>query len=218
MKELSNEQGSSISRPPYRPDLVMGGRDSIGAEVAALGIRPSSPLFDATVSVIVALEGDHLVAWCGNGGSASQASHFSAELMGRFRLNRPPLRSVSLAACPVVLTSIANDYGYDWVFARQVQGLMRQGDVLIGLTTSGTSRSVVNAMKVGGAIGVTRIVFTGDVDPTTVAGMGFPDVVVPVPGNSSIAHIQEEHTKMCHTLCAVVEDVLFRPKNEGETK
>jgi D-sedoheptulose 7-phosphate isomerase len=111
-------------------------------------------------AIVTALRGGKRIYWCGNGGSAAEAQHMAAELSGRYLRERPGLNSEALSVNTSTLTCIGNDYGYDYIFSRQVDAFVQPGDVLIGMTTSGTSRNVVLALEAGkkkGAITVATV-------------------------------------------------------------
>lgn len=137
---------------------------------------------------------------CGNGGSATDAAHFTAELVGRMVSERAPLRGVNLAADPAVLTALANDYGYDQVFARAVDGIARPGDALLGISTSGRSDNVLQALETAARRGVATVLLTGASAPAPVAA----DVVIRIPSTAT-PHIQELHTAVIHVLCLEIE-------------
>lgn len=157
--------------------------------------------------IVKALNEGHLIWWFGNGGSASQADHLSGELSGRFRHDRPPLGSVSLVGSTATMTAIANDYGYDQVFSRPLLGVGRPGDVAIGLSTSGRSRNVLLALNEAGRSGLVTILLRGPLDVGEI-----PDLytlTIEVAGVAGAAEIQEEHLHIGHTICAVVEQIMF---------
>ncbi|MGE0791457.1 MAG: SIS domain-containing protein [Sandaracinaceae bacterium] len=142
---------------------------------------------------------------CGNGGSAADAAHFVAELIGRMGMERAPLAAVSLCVDPSVVTCIANDYGYENLFARQVEGLGRAGDVLVAISTSGRSENVGRAIAAARAREMLTVTLIGDPERSS-----FPesDVVIAVPSKNT-ARIQEIHTATLHALCDVIERTLF---------
>jgi D-sedoheptulose 7-phosphate isomerase len=144
---------------------------------------------------------------CGNGGSAADCQHFAAELVGRFERERPGLAAIALTVDTSALTAIANDYGYDQVFARQVEALGREGDVLLALSTSGNSRNVIEAVKAARARGMAVIALTGR-DGGAMAGM-----LGPGDHHLHVAHprtmrVQEVHILALHCLCDTVDNVL----------
>ncbi|HQR47486.1 MAG TPA: SIS domain-containing protein [Thermoanaerobaculia bacterium] len=142
----------------------------------------------------------------GNGGSATQAQHFAAELVVRFRDDRRALPAVALAADVSVLTACANDYGYDAVFARQVEALGRPGDVAVGLSTSGTSPNVVKALETARAKGLRTVLMTGEKGRAEASRW---DVGLVVP-TSETAHVQELHLAAIHLVCRHVDEELKR--------
>jgi len=192
---------------PYRPDLVgMAVRDIAGLVVEpALGrLRPE--ITHAIAIMAKSLNEGHLVWWFGNGGSAAQAEHFAAELVGRFRLDREPLGSMALTASSATLTALANDYDYGGTFKRTLSGVGRAGDVAVGLTTSGRSNNVLEALRAASKLGLYTIAMVGggDIDAE------FPpvDVLIVTPDTLATATIQEEHLQIGHLLCGGVEQIL----------
>ena len=144
---------------------------------------------------------------CGNGGSAADCQHFAAELVGRFERERPGLPAVALTVDTSALTAIANDYGYDAVFSRQVEALGREGDVLLALSTSGNSRNVIEAMKAARSRGMAVIALTGR------DGGAMAKMLGPGDHHLNVAHprtmrIQEVHILALHCLCDIVDNVL----------
>lgn len=141
---------------------------------------------------------------CGNGGSASQCQHIASEFTGRYKLERPGFRAIALTTDTSALTSIGNDYGFETIFARQVDALGRPGDVLLGLSTSGTSKNVVAAFEHAKKLGLVRIALTGP-KPSTLADMA--DATLAAPGDST-PQIQECHLAALHVMCEIVERAL----------
>ena len=155
--------------------------------------------------VIACLENGGTVFFCGNGGSAADAQHLACELSGRYLMERPGLAAVALTTNSSAVTAIANDFGYDAVFARQLEGLGAPGDVLVAITTSGRSASVLNAVHAAHACGMTVVGFTGR------AGKAFArqcDHALIAPG-AATPRIQEAHIVLGHTLCELVERAIF---------
>lgn len=144
------------------------------------------------------------VMFCGNGGSAADAQHLAAELMGRFLADRAPMASVALTVDTSALTAIGNDYGFEEVFARQVRGLGRPGDVLVGISTSGNSANVVAAFEAARAIGIDTIALTGGGGGKMALAATH---LINVPSLST-PRIQEMHIAVGHTICELVEDAL----------
>jgi D-sedoheptulose 7-phosphate isomerase len=155
----------------------------------------------------LALAGDARVLVCGNGGSASSALHFVAELVNRLRAERVALPAVALCADVATLTAIANDTGFERVFARQVDALGRAGDVLVALSTSGRSGNVIAAAHSARAKGCAVVALTGR-DGGELAALA--DVLVAVP-SGSVARVQEVHALCLHALARALEDRLVAP-------
>ncbi|MDH5263199.1 MAG: phosphoheptose isomerase [Betaproteobacteria bacterium] len=148
---------------------------------------------------------------CGNGGSAADCQHFAAELVGRFERERPGLPAVALTVDTSALTAIANDYSYDAVFAKQVEALGREGDVLLALSTSGNSRNVIEAVKSARSRGMAVIALTGR------DGGAMAKMLGPGDHHLNVAHprtmrIQEVHILALHCLCDIVDNVLHGEK------
>jgi len=142
-----------------------------------------------------------MTMFCGNGGSAADAQHLAAELQGRFLYDRKPMASVALTTNSSTLTAIGNDYGYDQVFDRQVIGLGRPGDVLVGLSTGGNSRNVIRAIEAAKDMGLYTLGLTGSGGG---AMAGLCDDCIRVPSDHT-ARIQEMHIGIGHMLCEIIE-------------
>jgi len=141
---------------------------------------------------------------CGNGGSAAEAQHLTGELLGRFRTERRPLPGIALTADAAAVTAIANDYGFEELFARQVQAYGRRGDVLVALSTSGTSPNVIAAAKAGLDLGVTVWAMTGPA-PNPLAALSDSAIAVDAP---TVATVQEIHLSLVHALCIALDQAL----------
>jgi D-sedoheptulose 7-phosphate isomerase len=152
-------------------------------------------------AVVRALRAGKKVLWCGNGGSAAEAQHMAAELSGRFLRERPGLASEALSVNTSTITAVGNDYGFDRVFARQVEAFAQPGDVVIALTTSGNSPNVVLALESARQRGALAVAFTGN-GGGRIAGAA--DLVLIGPDGYS-AIVQEVHQVMAHILCDLVE-------------
>jgi D-sedoheptulose 7-phosphate isomerase len=160
---------------------------------------------DAAIAMTEALRAGGKVLFFGNGGSSMDAGHLAAELAGRFYRDRPGLPGVSLADATASVTAIANDYSYDDIFARQVRALGRQGDVAVGLTTSGNSRNVVDALLAAREIGMITIALTGAAGGKVA---GSADICVRVPTDDT-PRVQEACMHLGHTICEFVEAAIF---------
>lgn len=174
------------------------------AESAQLKLQAAQalaePIARAGTLLAEALRGGGKVLACGNGGSAADAQHFAAELINRFEIERAPLAAVALTTDSSTLTSIANDYAYEQVFAKQVRGLGRRGDVLLAISTSGNSANVVEAMRAAHELGVGVVALTGNGGGRMGAMLAAGDLHICVP-HKRTARIQEVHLLVLHCLC-----------------
>ncbi|WP_020659542.1 D-sedoheptulose-7-phosphate isomerase [Amycolatopsis benzoatilytica] len=175
---------------------------------AAERLRFASPRIAAWGACLARVfENDGRLLACGNGGSAAEAQHLTGELVGRFRRERRPLSAIALHADTSALTAIGNDYPASELFARQVQAHGRHGDVLVCLSTSGTSQNVVAAAKAAHELGVTTWALTGPA-PNPLAALCDDAVAVDAP---SVATVQELHLALIHALCEALDDALGVP-------
>ena len=145
---------------------------------------------------------------CGNGGSAADAMHICAELVGRFLKERRALAAIALNTDPVILTAWSNDYSYESVFARQVEALAKPGDIVWGISTSGNSKNVLAALKTARELGASTLALTGQGGGAIAE---YADVLLAVP-QSVTARIQEVHTVTYHIICEAVEAALCQPR------
>ena len=141
----------------------------------------------------------------GNGGSAADAQHFAAELVGRYGFDRPSLPSIALTTDSSNLTAIGNDYGYEYVFSRQLEGLGQEGDLFIGISTSGNSQNVINAFESAKHKGITTVALVGR-DGGKMASLA--DYAIVVPSNAT-PRIQESHLLIEHMICDIIEKEIF---------
>tara|TARA_B110000116_G_scaffold239558_1_gene227062 strand:- start:73 stop:654 length:582 start_codon:yes stop_codon:yes gene_type:complete len=154
---------------------------------------------------IVAFKSDKKMLLCGNGGSASDAQHIAAELSGRFYSDRPPLYAEAIHVNSSYITAVANDYGYESTYARMVEAAGREGDIFVGISTSGNSPNVVKAMKKANEIGMLTIGFTGR-DGGKIKEMC--DIIIRIPSNDT-PRIQEAHILVGHIVCQLIEEEIF---------
>lgn len=145
------------------------------------------------------------VLFCGNGGSAADAQHLAAEFSGRFYYDRPPLPSEALHVNTSYLTAVANDYSFDEVYARIVKGTGKEGDVLIGISTSGNSKNILRALEVADELGMITVGMTGE---TGGRMKDLCDFLINVP-SSDTPRIQESHIMIGHIICEFVESSIF---------
>ena len=156
----------------------------------------------ASKMVVDTLKNGNKILLCGNGGSAADAQHIAAELTGRYKTERKGLAGIALTTDTSALTAIGNDYGYDRIFDRQVEALAREGDLLIGISTSGNSQNVINAFKVAKELGCLTIGLSGR-DGGKFNNVCELYVVVP---SDNTPRIQEMHILIGHTICQIVDD------------
>ena len=167
-----------------------------------------APIAQAALLLAQALEAGGKALACGNGGSAADAQHFAAELVNRFEAERPPLAAVALTTDSSNLTSIANDYAWEQVFAKQLRALGRRGDVLLAISTSGNSANVIEALRAAHELGVRVIALTGKGGGKMAPMLKGDDVHICVP-HQNTARIQEVHLLVLHCLCDAIDQQLF---------
>ena len=182
---------------------VKGEIDRAAANLAKMSADAE---LQATVSAVAlacvkALRNGGRVLFCGNGGSAADAQHLAGEFVSRFNYDRAPLAGITLTTDTSVLTAIGNDYGYEKVFERQVLGLGRPGDVLVGISTSGRSKNVLLALAAARQVGMVTVGMTGNQREAIEQHV---DHCIRIPSNST-PKIQEGHIVMGHALCGLVE-------------
>lgn len=154
---------------------------------------------------VKAFKDDKKILFCGNGGSASDAQHIAAELSGRFYTNRPPLYAEALHVNSSYMTAVANDFGYDETYARMLEACGREGDILVGISTSGNSLNVVKALKKANELGLTTIGFTGSRGGEMNS---ICDIMIKVPSDDT-PRIQEVHILVGHIICQLIEEEMF---------
>ena len=155
--------------------------------------------------MVAALKSDRRIYFCGNGGSAADAQHLAAELTGRFYTDRKALAAEALHCNTSYLTAVANDYGFDEIYARMIEGIAQEGDVLVGLSTSGNSKNIINAFEKAKEQNVITVSFTGE-----TGGVLKPlsNYCINVP-SSDTPRIQETHILIGHIICQLVEEKYF---------
>ncbi|MGL6071515.1 phosphoheptose isomerase [Craterilacuibacter sp.] len=162
----------------------------------------------AAERMVASLMNEGKILACGNGGSAADAQHFAAEMVGRFEKERPGLAAISLATDTSALTAIGNDYDFDLIFSKQVRALGQQGDVLLAISTSGNSANVIEAIYAAHERGMTVIAFTGKDGGKIADILGAEDVHLNVPV-SRTARIQEVHLLLIHAMCDAIDCMLL---------
>lgn len=160
---------------------------------------------EAIATIVTAFSNGKKVLFCGNGGSAADAQHLAAEFSGRFYKDRKALPAEALHCNTSYLTAVANDYSYDSIYSRIIDGIGIEGDVLVGLSTSGNSGNILNAFEVARSKGVITIGFTG---ATGGKMKDVSDILLNVPSNDT-PRIQESHIMIGHIICQLVEEQIF---------
>ena len=178
------------------------------AHVAAIDglFRECAPTLEKLADVCAAaLKNDRKLLFCGNGGSACDAMHIAGEFVGRFVSDRRSLPAIALSADSGILTAIGNDYGFEHIFARQVEGLGNKGDVLIALSTSGKSPNILAALKVAKARGLSTVLLTGE---KAKGNTPVADITLMIPSVTT-AHVQETHLVALHALASLIEEKII---------
>jgi D-sedoheptulose 7-phosphate isomerase len=188
-----------------KDEIVQTFRES--ADVKVRFIRQNAEVLARAVKMIVqAFKAGHKVLLFGNGGSAADAQHIAAEFVNRFLIERPPLPAIALTTDTSILTSISNDYGYADSFAKQVKALGKEGDVAIGISTSGTAANVIKAIQAAKEMGLKTVGLAGR-DGGELAKL--VDIAL-VVDSQSVPRIQEVHMTIGHALCEMVDRMLFQ--------
>jgi phosphoheptose isomerase len=181
--------------------------ESIQTKIDAADKLPPSIAKAAEVMIHALINGKKILT-CGNGGSAGDAQHFSAELLGRFERERPELPAIALTTDTSTLTAIANDYSYDEIFSKQIRALANEGDVLLAISTSGNSKNVIKAIETAHQRHANVVVLSGKNGGKMPEILKDTDVEVRVPANRT-ARIQECHLLVIHCLCDLIDQGLF---------
>jgi len=158
--------------------------------------------------ITVSVRGGGRIYLMGNGGSAADAQHIAAEFVGRFELDRAAVSATAFTTDSSVLTSLSNDFGYDIIFERQVEAHVRHGDIVIGITTSGTSSNIAKALDKAKELGASTVLFTGEKWRKAGGKRVEADAII-VAGSENTARVQESHIIAAHVICSMVEDELF---------
>ena len=181
--------------------------DSIAVKQEAEKILPAA-VAEGVIAMTDCLRSGGKVMACGNGGSAADAQHFAAELIGRFERERQELAAIALTTDSSILTAVGNDYSYDEVFSKQVRGLGKPGDILLGISTSGNSKNVVKAIEAAKKIGMKIIALTGNGGGKIAAVLDSGDIHLCAPSTRT-ARIQETHLVLLHSLCDGVDHLML---------
>ena len=194
---------SRTSKDPISAHLALS-RDALERAALDTGLLDTArKIADVSVS---ALRGGDKLLLAGNGGSAADAQHIAAEIVGRYKKDRPAYAAIALTTDTSALTAIGNDYGFEQIFARQVEGLGRRGDILLVFSTSGRSANILAALKVARQLGLVTVGFTGSKGTDMAA---FCDHLLVAPSDET-AVIQQIHLTFAHGICDVIEQTLMR--------
>jgi D-sedoheptulose 7-phosphate isomerase len=191
-------------------------RETIASHLAVIqALEQERPVLERVASRMsrAVLDGNKIL-WCGNGGSAADAQHLAAELVGRFKCERRGLPSIALSTNTSILTAIGNDYGYEQVFRRQVEALCVRGDVLVGISTSGNSQNVCLALEAAKAAGAFTVAFVGQGGGAMAT---IADQVLKIPSRET-PRIQEGHILCGHMLCDYIEQSVCRSAAADEVE
>lgn len=188
----------------WAEDRVDESLQEVSAAAERLRQMSASSIVRAAELVYAAIRSGNKILVCGNGGSAAEAQHFAGELVGRFLTERESLAAVALTVDTSVLTAIGNDYGYEEVFARQVKGIGKRGDVLLAISTSGRSPNVLKALRVAREHGLTTIALIGS---ESNSDLDASDLVITSP-DASVPRVQEMHLTVLHVICDLLDRAL----------
>ncbi|MDP3803915.1 MAG: D-sedoheptulose 7-phosphate isomerase [Candidatus Omnitrophota bacterium] len=180
-------------------------KESIAAKEALLKSQVEN-IEKAALTIIESLKSGGKLLVFGNGGSAADSQHIAAELVGRFKMERKALPAIALTANTSILTAVANDYGYDVVFSRQIEALGVKGDVALGISTSGNSKNIIEALKKARSLGLRTIALSGW-DGGSISREA--DISIAV-GTKDTPRVQESHIMIAHIICALIEDGMFK--------
>lgn len=181
--------------------------DSIAAKQEAQKVLPEL-VAHGVIAMVDCLRAGGKIMVCGNGGSAADAQHFAAELIGRFERERQELAAIALTTDTSILTAISNDYSYDEIFSKQVRGLGKKGDILLGISTSGNSKNIVKAIEAAKKMGINIIALTGNGGGKIADLLAEGDIHLCAPSTRT-ARIQETHLVLIHSLCDGVDHLLL---------
>jgi D-sedoheptulose 7-phosphate isomerase len=162
-------------------------------------------IFQASQLISGAFKNGNKVLFCGNGGSAADAQHLAAEFSGRFYKDRKALPSEALHCNTSYLTAVGNDYGFEYVYSRMIEGIGISGDILVGISTSGNSKNIITAFRSAKKLGMNTVAFTGESGGVM---KNYSDLFINVP-SSDTPRIQESHILIGHIICEIVESQLF---------
>ena len=176
-------------------------------EVLLSSVELTSQIAEVAEVLIKSIKSGGTIFWCGNGGSAADSQHLAAELIGRYKFERRAISSIALTTDTSILTAVSNDFGFEFVFSRQLEGLARSGDILVALTTSGESKSILNVVEKARDLNVQSVMLT-----SIKYNGNQGDYVLRVPSTKTEL-IQHAHTAIGHIICELIENEVFNLGN-----
>ncbi len=182
-------------------------KESIETKQKLLDDKYLNQIIEAGEIILEAVKNGNKILTCGNGGSAADAQHFAAELVIRYNKERPSVPAIALSSDASAVTAASNDYGYDYVFSRQVEGLGKPGDVLVGITTSGNSKNVHKAFETAKERGLKTICLNGK-SGGTINELELDSNLI-IPSNTT-ARIQESHINIIHIWCELIDHIIYK--------
>jgi D-sedoheptulose 7-phosphate isomerase len=191
--------------------LVLSELNASAILIQQLAVVSSSQIVRVAELIVERLRAGNKVLVFGNGGSAADAQHFAAELVGRYRRDRQGLPALALTTDTSLLTAVGNDYGFREIFSRQVEALARQGDIAVGISTSGRSSNVIAGLRAAKKIGAYTIALLGQEYSLCAP---FSDEMISIPAEET-ARVQEGHAVVIHVLCEIIERSLFQANGDA---
>ena len=181
--------------------------ESIETKQKLLDGKYLNQIIEAGEIILEAVKKGNKILTCGNGGSAADAQHFAAELLIRYNKERPSVPAIALSSDASAVTAASNDYGYDYVFSRQIEGLGKPGDILIGITTSGNSKNVHKAFETAKERGLKTICLNGKTGGTMNELELDSNLIIP---SNTTARIQESHINIIHIWCELIDHIIYK--------
>jgi len=198
----ASNTSNNVASIPESGEFIHKALNEHSEVVSELNSKHARPIHELAVLLVETLRAGNKIMLCGNGGSAADAQHIAAEIVGRFEINRRPLPAIALTTDTSALTAIGNDFGFQEIYSRQVSGLGRSGDALVCISTSGNSPNIVQAAKAAKSIGIAVVALTGRAESEL---SNLADVSIRVPSDK-VARIQECHITVGHIVCSFIDE------------
>lgn len=198
----ASNTSNNVASIPESGEFIHKALNEHSEVVSELNSKHARHIHELAVLLVETLRAGNKIMLCGNGGSAADAQHIAAEIVGRFEINRRPLPAIALTTDTSALTAIGNDFGFQEIYSRQVSGLGRSGDALVCISTSGNSPNIVQAAKVAKSIGIAVVALTGRAESEL---SNLADVSIRVPSDK-VARIQECHITVGHIVCSFIDE------------